>query len=888
MAILCLSTANHDAQGLPRFSIFPQIAIGGGWSCDFYVSNQGFATVTDLTISFFGDDGFPLFVQSNLGPGTQVRISSLNAGATQVVSVTGSGPVQPGYALLQAPAGSLVRATMVVRFEQNARLITQLGVSQQIPATHYSFAAQVDIARGVNTGMAFANPALSTDSVGAQDVIVTLLEADGRFRDSVSVRLERGAHTSLFLNDVRLFPGLDKFQGAVSVSAPSRFGLIGLRVEQGILASIAIDSGPLLQGFIVTSSVRAETEPNNSTGQAQLISPPAIISGVISTAGDVDLFSFSGKQGDTVSALVETQTSQSPIDSALSIENSFSTTLSANDQNGLIGQNDSFVQVVLPSDGTYYLRVRDAAGKGGADYRYQIHVNVVARVVPRIDMLTPNTATQGATVSLVITGTNLRRTTAVQFSLSSSITISNLQASDTRVTATVVIGPTAFTGSRQVSLVTTSGTTNSLPFNITAPVRIDSLSPNNGLIGTTVNLIARGSNLSGVTRLDLNPAGGVTVNNLQSTFSQVTAALVIAADAVPGPRQLSVTTSNGTSNALPFEIRVPVVIDSISPTSGEKGKTVDLVIQGSNLNGATAVTFDPSFSITVSNIQSSSTQVTASVAISEFASSGVRQVSVTTPRGVSNKLPFTVMDPLRLTSITPFRATPGTTVALTLRGTRLSGTTSIEFVPSAGLTVSNVQSTDTQITAQLAVDSTAAFGGRMVSVSTAAGLAGPLRFSITGPVGAANTPSISNLKVNAPSGSFGSLVTITGSFDFTDPDGDIFFIGALDGSALISFRFDNQPLFTCTINSSGDFLNRLGQTSGSVQFEVSFQPSRLTISSGTLPIDFSLSDAAGNKSAIITFRMQSWFCGIYDRDGTPDAGPGWESEAARRRRKNVV
>ena len=881
-AILCFSTASHDAQSLPRFSVFPQIAVGGGWSCDFYISNHGFSTVTDLTISFFGDDGLPLFVQSNLGVGSLIRISVLNAGATQVVNVTSTGPVRAGYALLQAPGGSLVRATMVVRFEQNGLLVTQLGVSQQVPATHYSFAAQVDLSRGINTGMALANPALSTDAVAGQDVIVTLLEADGRFRDAVSLRLERGAHTSLFLNEPRLFPGLDKFQGAVSVSAPSRFNLIGLRVEQAILASLAINPGPLLQGFVVPSSARAETEPNNSTGQAQSITPPAVLAGAINSAGDVDLFSFSGKQGDTVSALVETQTAQSPLDSMLSIETGFGTTLSENDQNGLINQNDSFVQVVLPSDGTYYVRVKDAAGKGGADYRYQLHVNVIPKVVPKIDALTPNTAAQGATISLVATGTNLRRTTAIQFSPSSNITISNLQATDTRVTATVVIGVAAFTGSRQVSLATASGTTNALPFNITAPVRIDSLTPNNGLAGTTVNLTARGSNLSGAARLDLNPAGGVTVNNIQSSFSQVTAALVIAPDAVPGTRQLSVTTSSGVSNALPFEIKVPVVIASLTPTSGEKGKTVSLVIQGSNLSGAKTINFEPFTSITVSNIQSSDTQVTASLAISEFAGSGVKQLSVTAANGVSNKLPFTVLDPLRLTSIAPFRATPGTTVALTLRGTRLSGTSSIDFSPSTGLNVENIQSTDTQITAQLTVDAGVSFGGRSVTVTTAAGVAGPLQFSITGPTGQANAPVVSNLKVNRPTGTLGNPVTVTGSFDFTDPDGDIFYNGARDGSALLTFKITAGVNFSCTLTVTGDFLNKLGQTSGTVQFAFTFVPGSVTFSTGTLPVSFTLSDAAGNTSATVTFQIDIWFCGIFKNRSSPVIDQ-WDGEERKRR-----
>ena len=356
------------------YAAFPQIAVGGGWSCDFFVTNQGFLPANNLLLSLFRDDGSPLTVSGNLGSGSSFAFN-VPGGATQGITAASTGGVQPGYAVLRAPLGTSVRATMIVRLEQNAQVLTQLGVAQQFPGSSFSFAAQVDLQKGINTGLALANPILDPLSAGAQDLVIQLLNPSGSLGSTAVLRLNPGAHTSLFLSDPKLFPGLDKFQGTVSVSAASQFSVIGLRLDRGVLAALEITPGVILAPFLLFSGAAAETEPNGSNAQAQNLTPPALVTGAFTPAGDVDLFRFTAKKGDIVTVVIESASRGSKATVVVTLEASNGSTLS---QSTTLGTGDPFVQAVLPADGTYFLRLREFSSLGGSEFTYRLHLNVKA------------------------------------------------------------------------------------------------------------------------------------------------------------------------------------------------------------------------------------------------------------------------------------------------------------------------------------------------------------------------------------------------------------------------------------------------------------------------------------------------------------------------------
>jgi hypothetical protein len=149
-----------------------------------------------------------------------------------------------------------------------------------------------------------------------------------------------------------------------------------LRQDQAAFGTVSVDAGPVLAPFLLTAAAIPEIEPNNSRAQAQRISGATVISGNISVPGDVDYFQFSGRRGEVVTALVSTASLNSALDSILFLLNPDETVFAENDENGLLFQSDSFLQAVLPADGTYYLVVTDYRSR-----RHQRHISV-ARSVP--------------------------------------------------------------------------------------------------------------------------------------------------------------------------------------------------------------------------------------------------------------------------------------------------------------------------------------------------------------------------------------------------------------------------------------------------------------------------------------------------------------------------
>ena len=92
------------------------------------------------------------------------------------------------------------------------------------------------------------------------------------------------------------------------------------------------------------------------------------------------------------------------------------------------------------------------------------------------------------------------------------------------------------------------------------------------------------------------------------------------------------------------------IVSSLSPNSGAQGATLTgVVVTGTNLTGATALTFSGA-GVTATNINvTSATQLTATVTITGAAALGPRNVTVIAAAGTSDPLVggFTVVSPGR-------------------------------------------------------------------------------------------------------------------------------------------------------------------------------------------------------------------------------------------------
>jgi len=117
----------------------------------------------------------------------------------------------------------------------------------------------------------------------------------------------------------------------------------------------------------------------------------------------------------------------------------------------------------------------------------------------------------------------------------------------------------------------------------------------------------------------------VTIDTTGLAEGNYSAEIVIASN---DPDEAS-TTVPVTLQVSPAE---PPTVTSVSPNSGEQGATLEATIGGTNLTGATAVSFGDGITVNSFTVVSA-TEITANISISATATPGSRDVSVTTPDG---------------------------------------------------------------------------------------------------------------------------------------------------------------------------------------------------------------------------------------------------------------
>jgi IPT/TIG domain len=243
-----------------------------------------------------------------------------------------------------------------------------------------------------------------------------------------------------------------------------------------------------------------------------------------------------------------------------------------------------------------------------------------AFAVTSVTSFTPTSAGVGCAVT--ITGTDFTGATAVEFNTHTASFVVN---SATQITA--IVPTTATTG--KIKVTAPGGTDESTTdFTVTAAVcpTITSFTPTSGPVGTSVTIT--GTNFTGAT--------AVTFNNVTATTFTVNSATQITAT-VPTTATtglIRVTTPGGTTSSLTnFTIAAPT-ITSFAPTFGPVGTSV--IITGTNLTGATAVTFN---NVTATFTVNSATQITATVP----ATATTGKIKVTTPGGsATSTTDFTV------------------------------------------------------------------------------------------------------------------------------------------------------------------------------------------------------------------------------------------------------
>jgi hypothetical protein len=117
-----------------------------------------------------------------------------------------------------------------------------------------------------------------------------------------------------------------------------------------------------------------EKEPNGGFHNAQEIRSPTTIQGTIGENNDVDVFRIAGKKGEKIVGEVWAARLGSPLDSLLTLYDEHSVVVAMNDD-GDSGA-DSLLRATLPADGTYFLSLVDANGRGGPLFAYLLSLVV--------------------------------------------------------------------------------------------------------------------------------------------------------------------------------------------------------------------------------------------------------------------------------------------------------------------------------------------------------------------------------------------------------------------------------------------------------------------------------------------------------------------------------
>lgn len=126
-----------------------------------------------------------------------------------------------------------------------------------------------------------------------------------------------------------------------------------------------------------------ETEPNNSPPEATAFEAPMSLNGVISEAGDVDIYKFAATKGQVFDIRVYAREIRSPLDPVLNILRANGSGVAGNDDSG---GPDSYVRFTAPEDGEFLVQIRDHLMQGGPAYVYRTELTPV---VPRLTMGLP-------------------------------------------------------------------------------------------------------------------------------------------------------------------------------------------------------------------------------------------------------------------------------------------------------------------------------------------------------------------------------------------------------------------------------------------------------------------------------------------------------------------
>jgi hypothetical protein len=406
--------------------------------------------------------------------------------------------------------------------------------------------------------------------------------------------------------------------------------------------------------------------------------------------------------------------------------------------------------------------------------------------VPTVTSISPPSGPPGGNYQVTISGTSLAGVSAVNFGNTPATNFTYSSATQ-QVTATVPAG----TGTVNVTVTTPLGTSainSGDQFTYTTLPAVTGISPTSGPSTGGTSVTITGNNFGGVTAVKFGGTAGTITASGPTT-------IVATSPPGSGTVDVTVTTTAGTSAASSADrftyIPPAPTITGFTPNSGSTAGGTSVTITGTNLSGATSVTFG-----------TTSAAITADSAGSITATSppgtGAVTLTVTTPGGTvtsTGKFTYTAPAPT-VTSVSPNIGPVAGSATVTINGTNFTGVSAVKF---GSINATSYQyDSPTQITAVTPAGSPGAVD---VTVTTSAGTS-----AINQPADQytySGTPAVTGISPNT--GSSGTSVTITGS-NFT-------------GATAVNFG--STPGTSVSVNGSGTSITVLAPPgSGTVNVTV--------------------------------------------------------------------
>ncbi|MCB4791546.1 MAG: IPT/TIG domain-containing protein [Elusimicrobia bacterium] len=345
---------------------------------------------------------------------------------------------------------------------------------------------------------------------------------------------------------------------------------------------------------------------------------------------------------------------------------------------------------------------------------------------PVIAGIAPVSGNQGQNVNVALSGDSFHAGAAVNFS-GTGITVNNTSITNlNEAVANITISTFAAIGQRDVTITNSDGFSKTAAGAFTVkwstPV-ISSVYPALKEQGQTtdVTLTGQGFHTGAVASFS---GTGITVNNTTvSSLYQAVANITLAADAAAGVRDITITNSDGgagiKTGAFTVSWSTPV-INSIAPSIGSQGQTLNVTLTGQGFHTGAAVSFSGT-GITVNNTTVSSlNQIITNISVASNANLGLRNITITnsdnrtsTKTGALN----VILPAPAISTVAPVLAKQGESLNITITGQNFRSGASLAF-SGDGITVTTTTVTNaTQAAASIAIAANASAGARDVTLT---------------------------------------------------------------------------------------------------------------------------------------------------------------------------